>query len=66
MNRTNVILRLLDEYLGPGLVLGVGFPLQSDWKQKAVLLLLGGHIFSGTLPGSEYFPVKAWELNWLY
>ena len=63
MNRTNAILRLLQEYLGPGLVLGVSFPLRSGWTQKAVLLLLGGYVFSGTLPGSEYSPVKAWELN---
>ena len=51
---TNAILRLLDKYLGPGLVFGVRFSLRSGWPQKAVLLLLGGYIFSGTLPGSEY------------
>ena len=66
MNWINAILSLLDKYLGQGLVLGVGFPLWSGWLQKAVLLLLGGYIFSGILSGSEYFPIKAWELNWLY
>ena len=31
INWTNAILRLLDKYLGPDLVLGVGFPLRIDW-----------------------------------
>ena len=42
MNWANAILCLLDKYLGPGLVLGVGFPLRCGWPQKTVLLLFGG------------------------
>ena len=42
MNWAIAILRLLDKYWEPGLVLGVGFLLWSGWPQKAVLLLLGG------------------------
>ena len=40
-----MLLCLLDKYLGPGLVLGVGFSLRSSWPQKAILLLFGGYIF---------------------
>ena len=49
MNWINAILRQLDKYLGPCLVLGFVFPMWSGWPQKAVLLLFGGYIFSGTI-----------------